>query len=151
MQVQLFKKLSNYKDKNGQEKTATNFFVECNGTLIPIEVKFFADPNTNSDPNFRGRKMVLSTFADLLPDRPERKSNHETVPLVRCPKCGLPMRIDDMDDGDGSMTYWWICEDCNLSIVTDSYGNVLGHSAEQEIQKAEKGENSGKKKAEIHD
>lgn len=77
MQVSLFKKISNYKDKNGEDKTATNFFVDCNGTLIPIEVKFFADPQTNSDPNFRGRKMTLSAFADILPKKSENAEKGE--------------------------------------------------------------------------
>lgn len=77
MQVLLYKKLSNYKDKNGDEKTATNFFVDCNGTMIPVEVKFFPNPQTNTDSNYRGRKMILSTFADVLPKKSENAEKGE--------------------------------------------------------------------------
>lgn len=69
MQVQLFKKISNYKDNSGQEKTATNFYVQCNDSFIPIEVKYFPGENNSPDPNFRGRKMIMSAFADVLPER----------------------------------------------------------------------------------
>lgn len=82
MQVQLFKKISNYTDRDGQAKTATNFYIQCNDALIPVEVKFFPNPQMNNvDPNFRGRKMTLSAFADLLPDRSEKKNNMQSEDL----------------------------------------------------------------------
>lgn len=67
MQVQLFKKMSNYKDQKGEEKTATNFMIKCGDYYIPIEVKYFAGKDGEGDPNFRARKMTLSAFADTLP------------------------------------------------------------------------------------
>ena len=63
MQVELLKEKSNYKDKDGNEKVATNFSLQCGDTRIPIEVKYFENKETGRDPAFAGRKMVLSSFA----------------------------------------------------------------------------------------
>ncbi|WP_251612067.1 hypothetical protein [Pumilibacter muris] len=68
-EVKLYKKLATYKDKNGEEKTATNFFVGCGDQLIPVEVKFFEDKETGADKNYRVRKTLLSAFAETLPER----------------------------------------------------------------------------------
>lgn len=68
-EVKLFKKLATYKDKDGNEKTATNFFVQCGDVLVPVEVKYFEDKETGQDYNYRSRKTLLSAFAELLPDR----------------------------------------------------------------------------------
>ncbi len=74
MQVQLFKKLNDYVDKNGEEKTATNFYVKCGDSMIPIEVRYFQGLD-GVDPNYRGRKMVMSSFAEELldDDKSQRK------------------------------------------------------------------------------
>lgn len=77
MQVQLFKKLSNYKDKDGKERTATNFMIKCGDYYIPIEVKYFAGKDDEYDPNFRARKMVLSAFADALVDNMQSRNEQD--------------------------------------------------------------------------
>ncbi len=70
MQVKLFKKTSSYIDKNTNgEKQATNLYVDCNGKLIPIAVKYFENSD-GVDPAYSGRKAILTTFADELPDKP---------------------------------------------------------------------------------
>lgn len=74
MQVELFKKVSTY-IKDGEEKIATNFFLRCGDTLVPIEVRFFEDKKTGQDRNYSGRKLVLSSFAAVLPDKPQEKSD----------------------------------------------------------------------------
>lgn len=127
MQVSLFKKISNYTDKDGQEKTATNFYVQCNDALIPVEVKFFPDSKFGgSDPNFRGRKMTLSAFADTLPDKAVKKSNVKELPHMECPNCHQPMRLDDKDiDSNGKGSYWWMCDKCNVSFEQDTDGNIF--------------------------
>lgn len=68
-EVKLYKKLATYKDKNGEEKQATNFFVACGDQMIPVEVKFFEDKETGTDKNYRVRKTLLSAFAATLPER----------------------------------------------------------------------------------
>ena len=69
-EVKLFKKLAKYVDKkDGKEKTATNFYIQCGDQNIPVEVKYYEDPETHTDPNYRARKTVLSAFADLFPER----------------------------------------------------------------------------------
>ena len=48
-EVKLWKKQAQYVDKDGQERTATNFFVQCGGIMVPVEVKFFEDKETGRD------------------------------------------------------------------------------------------------------
>ena len=70
--VDLFKKQVKYKDKEGVEKTATNFYLRCGDVLVPIEIKYFPDEN-NVDKAYGARKTVLSAFANVLPDKEEKK------------------------------------------------------------------------------
>ena len=79
MQVELFKKIVPYKDKDGKDRTATNFYAKCGTDLIPIEVVFFPDKETGNDPNYRGRKMVLSAFSEDLPEREDKKEQKEST------------------------------------------------------------------------
>lgn len=67
-EVKLFKKNVTYIDKDGQEKTATNFYVFCGSVSVPVEVKFFPDKNTGQDPRYRERKIVMTAFAEELPE-----------------------------------------------------------------------------------
>lgn len=122
--VELFKQLSDYTDKDGKKRTATNFFLQCGSVLIPIEVKYFKDKKNPDTPdmNYRGRKMILSAVAVELPkkekkDLPEEKS---------CPICGHPMIVDDRE-GDESI--YFLCENCGCSFVCYSDGTerVLNH------------------------
>ena len=48
MVVKLYKKHVDYTTKDGEVKTATNFFVECGDVLVPVEVKFFEDKDHDS-------------------------------------------------------------------------------------------------------
>ena len=76
MVVELFKKRAKYVNAQGEEKTATNFYVKCGDQLIPVEVKYFEDKQTHEDKAYGSRKTVLSAFADELPER-ENKKNEE--------------------------------------------------------------------------
>lgn len=69
MVVGLFKKNVEYVNKDGEKKTATNFFVQCGNVLIPVEVKFFEDKETGVDKYYRTRKTLMSAFAEELPER----------------------------------------------------------------------------------
>ena len=71
MQVVLLKKQVNYKDKEGKEKIATNFYLRCGESLVAIEAKFFPDKE-GKDKGYVGRKSVLSAFADTLPDKEDK-------------------------------------------------------------------------------
>ena len=62
--VKLLKQISTYKDKDGNDKIATNFSLQCGDTRIPIEVKYFENKEIGRDPAFAGRKMVLFSYAE---------------------------------------------------------------------------------------
>ncbi|MBQ8658724.1 MAG: hypothetical protein IJ506_06275 [Clostridia bacterium] len=80
-EVKLFKQISHY-EKDGETKTATNFFVQCGDTNIPIEIKYFENKQTGKDTQYLGRKMVLSSYAEEIPakekDEKDKKDNPKT-------------------------------------------------------------------------
>ena len=78
-QVKIFKKISHY-EKDGEQRTATNFYIQCGDMLIPVEVTYFPDKNTNKDNMYVARKTVLSTYAEVLPAREKDKSAETTEP-----------------------------------------------------------------------
>ena len=67
-EVKLFKQISHY-EKDGEIKTATNFYVLCGDVRVPVEVKYFEDKQTGRDNQYLGRKMVLSSYAEEIPER----------------------------------------------------------------------------------
>lgn len=77
MQVELFKRNVKYV-KDGEEKTATNFFVKLGDVLVPIEVKYFENKETGDDKNYRTRKTLMSAFAGELPE----KTGEDSTPSV---------------------------------------------------------------------
>lgn len=77
MEVKLFKKTGTYfSEKDKKDKPFTNFYIQCNDELIPVEVKYFPNPKTdNRDPGYQGRFAVLSAFAELLPEREKNEAS----------------------------------------------------------------------------
>ena len=75
MTVNLYKKTGTYfSEKDQKDKPYTNFYIKCNDQLIPVEVKYFPNPQfQDRDPGYQGRFAVLSAFAELLPEREEKK------------------------------------------------------------------------------
>lgn len=70
-EVKLYKKNGTYfsKEKN-KDVPFTNFYVQCNDQMIPVEVKYFPNPKTdNRDLGYQGRFAVLSAFAELFPEK----------------------------------------------------------------------------------
>ena len=71
--VNLFKKSYTYKNKDGEDVNATRFYVKCGDRLIPIQPTYFEkkDEKGNSieDKDFAARKAVLSSYAEVLPDK----------------------------------------------------------------------------------
>ena len=68
MLVKLMKKESTYIDKkDGQEKRATRFYLECGTTLVPIEPTYFENPELGRDPQYAARKAVMKAFAEDIP------------------------------------------------------------------------------------
>ena len=48
--------------------------------MIPIEVKYFPNPNfENRDPAFSNRKFLLEAFAELLPPRTESSTSDVAI------------------------------------------------------------------------
>ena len=73
MDIKLFKKAYTYKDKDGKDKNGTRFYAMCGDALIPIEVTYFdrKDDKGNSlgDSNYSARKAIISSYAEVLPDK----------------------------------------------------------------------------------
>ena len=81
MVVKLYKKHVDYTTRDGEVKTATNFFVECGDVLVPVEVKFFEDKETKQDKNYRTRRTLMSAFAEELPERNNNTQAPQPVPV----------------------------------------------------------------------
>lgn len=77
-QVSLLKKNGSYINKDGEEKKVTNFFIRCGDVLVPIEVKYFESKETGKDDRYRERRVLLSAFAEELPDLPDKGKNGKT-------------------------------------------------------------------------
>ena len=73
MTVNLYKKTGTYfSEKDNKDKPFTNFYVQCNDQLIPVEVKYFPNPKLdNRDPGYQGRFAVLAAFAEEFPEKAE--------------------------------------------------------------------------------
>ena len=73
MEIKLYKKPYTYQNKDGKEVSATRFYVKCGDALVPIEPTYFNKKdeagNTIPDAGYSGRKAVLSSFAEVLPDK----------------------------------------------------------------------------------
>lgn len=68
-EVKLFKKNVTFNGKDGKEKTAVNFYVQCGNVFVPVDVKYFADKETGQDPRYRERKVCMSAFAEEFPEK----------------------------------------------------------------------------------
>ena len=83
MQVNLFKRRVPYVDKkDGKEKIATNFYVDCGGILIPVEAKYFEAKETGRDDRYMERKTLLSAFAETLPERQKKEEAQVSAPVT---------------------------------------------------------------------
>ena len=71
MNVKLYKREGTYfSEKDQKDKHYTNFYIQCNDQLIPVEVKYFPNPKTdNRDLGYQGRFAVMSAFAEALPEK----------------------------------------------------------------------------------
>ncbi|MCM1305893.1 MAG: hypothetical protein NC037_00265 [Bacteroides sp.] len=76
-QVNLLKRNRKYTDKDGKERTATNFYLQVGNELIPVAVRFFENKDTGEDPMYRSRKMIMSAFADELPEKGKLQSESD--------------------------------------------------------------------------
>ena len=81
MTVDLYKKTVSYQDKNGNDKVATNFYVKCGDQLVPVEVKYFPDKETDTDRQYGARKTLMSAFATVLPDKKGSGKNSQKAPI----------------------------------------------------------------------
>ena len=69
MDVKLYSQKCTYTDKEGKNQPYTNFYLQCGGQLVPIDVKYFKKQNGEKDKGFIVRKGVLEAFADPLPPK----------------------------------------------------------------------------------
>lgn len=94
MQVNLFKRRVPYVNKDGEERIATNFYVDCGGILVPVEAKYFEDKETGRDDRYMERKTLLSAFADTLPERPKKDEAQASTPVAPKEKTGQALKVD---------------------------------------------------------
>lgn len=79
MQVELFKKTSNYVDSStGRQKTAVSFYLRCGSELVPIQVRYFGKDD-KQDYQYKARKLVLSSFSDVLEEKSAPANSSETA------------------------------------------------------------------------
>ena len=69
VEVKVYRKEGTYKNKQGEEKRFTNYYLDINGYLIPIEVKYFPNPKFNDrDPGYAARISKLELLSEPLPE-----------------------------------------------------------------------------------
>ena len=80
--IRLFKKDSTYTDRNtGEPRKATRFYLGFGNAVIPIEVSYFGKDD-KPDTQYSGRKLLLTAFADELPEKEsteKKPAQSETV------------------------------------------------------------------------
>ena len=79
MIVELFKETGTYfsKQKN-KDIPYANLFIKIGDKLIPIEVKYFPNPNFDDrDPAYSSRKYLLEAAAQPLPPRSENPPSNK--------------------------------------------------------------------------
>ena len=137
MSIKLYKKEGTYFDKEAQkDKPYTNYYVSCNGNMIPVQVKYFPnDKFGGRDPGYSARVAVMSAFAEPLPEQEksaqsddQKKNSKVDSENVTCPKCGKKMRIDDKDDDD----VYLICDDCQINAFIDGDKGEISFSKDGE-------------------
>ena len=79
MIVELFKQTGTYfSEQKKKDVPYVNLFLKIGDKLIPIEVKYFPNPNFGDrDPAYSSRKYLLEAAAQLLPPRSENPSSEE--------------------------------------------------------------------------
>lgn len=94
--VKLFKRNGTYTDKDGNEKKFTNFYVQCGDQLISVTPTYFENEE-GRDPAYAGRKMVLSAFAEELPDKKSDKADKQEEKSTPKKKPKLETMDDNVD------------------------------------------------------
>ena len=94
--VKLFKRNGTYTDKDGNEKKFTNFYVQCGDQLISVTPTYFENEE-GRDPAYAGRKMVLSAFAEELPDKKSDKADKQEEKPTPKKKPKLETMDDNVD------------------------------------------------------
>ena len=126
--IKLYKKEGTYFDKEAKkDKPFTNYYIGCNGNLIPVQVKYFPNDNFGGrDPGYSARVAVMSAFAEPLPEQEKKvKVNPDNVV---CPKCGKKMLIDDKDGDD----VYLLCHDCQINAFIDGESGEVTFSKDGE-------------------
>lgn len=100
-EVKLFKQISHY-EKDGETKTATNFYVLCGDVRVPVEVKYFEDKQTGRDNQYLGRKMVLSSYAEELP---EKESAQKPVEKAVDKSKSKSQKLESLDNNDDNILF----------------------------------------------
>ena len=82
MEVKLFKRTGTYFNPTKKKDIPfVNFYVQCNDTLIPVEVKYFPNSKTdNRDLGYSRRMGMMEACAELLPDKEAASEEETTAP-----------------------------------------------------------------------
>ena len=82
VEIKVFKRKGKYfSEAKKKDVYFTDFFIELNGELIPIEVKYFKQEKFDGrDPGYAGRVAKLELVAENLPERNSGKTTEAPAP-----------------------------------------------------------------------
>ena len=82
VEIKVFKRKGKYfSEAKKKDVYFTDFFIELNGELIPIEVKYFKQGKFEGrDPGYAGRVAKLELVAENLPERNIAKPTETPAP-----------------------------------------------------------------------
>lgn len=81
VKIKIFKRKGKvFSETKQKDVYFTDFFIELNGELIPIEVKYFKQAKFDGrDPGFAGRVAKLELVAENLPEKTTTSTNNVTA------------------------------------------------------------------------
>lgn len=93
VEIKVFKRKGKYYSENKKKDVYfTDFFIELNGELIPIEVKYFKqDKFEGRDPGYAGRVAKLELVAENLPEKKVTSSAPQPSEAPTPDDADLPM------------------------------------------------------------
>ena len=82
VEIKVFKRKGKYySEAKKKDVYFTDFFIELNGELIPIEVKYFKQEKFEGrDPGYAGRVAKLELVAENLPEKNTGKASEAPTP-----------------------------------------------------------------------
>ena len=94
VEIKVFKrKGKDFSEAKKKDVYYTDFFIELNGELIPIEIKYFKqDKFDGRDPGYAGRVAKLELVAESLPEKSTSNTASREVPPAHTDADAPPAR-----------------------------------------------------------